>query len=373
MKRFIKNILLFFLPVILFCCAMIPFYLAAVNCGEFKDIEDNIEAQRKNHNMLIGLGYNEQTSYYKLVNANYYQADVVALGTRRVMQFKKEFFKSSFYNCGGAVGGNYKEYVNFLENLTYKPKVILLGLDQWVFNDAWNRSCKEYTGFMKIEKENRNKGAMLKKIVKDWTRRKWRFSDLKLYPGNIGFNGRIKDSGFMYDGSYYYGNIYRNPEEQEDYQFKDTLDRVTKGNRNFEWGNHVDADTLVQLKELLSHCSNNNILVIGFLPPFAPTINDKMTKSGNYTFLREITPACKTIFDSCNYELYDYTDGGSLKDTDEHYIDGFHGSEVIYGKIIQDMIKRGSIINNYVDLQKMVILLNNAYDKKTFSNPDRKK
>ena len=51
---------------------MIPFYLVAVNCGEFKDIEENVEAQRKNHDMLIGLGYNEQTTYYKLINANYF-------------------------------------------------------------------------------------------------------------------------------------------------------------------------------------------------------------------------------------------------------------------------------------------------------------
>ena len=372
MKRFIKNIFLFFIPVILFCSAMIPFYLVAVNCGEFKDIEENVEAQRKNHDMLIGLGYNEQTTYYKLINANYFKADVIALGTSRVMQFKKVFFKSSFYNCGGAVGGNYKEYVNFLKNLTYKPEVILLGLDQWVFNRAWNRSCKDYIQFKKIEKDNRNKGFMLIRIVKDWTKKKWRFADLKLYPVNIGFNGRIKDAGFMYDGSYYYGNVYRTPQNQEDYQFKDTFTRIEMGKSRFEWGNHIDADTLAQLKNLLDYCSEKGIRVIGLLPPFAPSVYNKMIRSGNYGYFSEIGPACQKLFSTYNFEIYDFADSNCLMVTDDFFLDGFHGSEVVYGKILQDLTRQESIISKYIDESMADKILNNAYDGLTFYNPYRK-
>ena len=68
------------------------------------------------------------------------------------MQFKDVFFEKSFFNCGGAVAGNYNEYENFLKNLEYKPECILLGLDTWVFNDAWNQSCGDYSSFEKIEK-----------------------------------------------------------------------------------------------------------------------------------------------------------------------------------------------------------------------------
>ena len=372
MKRFIKNILFFFLPVLLFCSILAPFYLAAFNCGEFKDIEENIEVQRNNHDILIGLGYNEQTTYYKLVNANYYQANVIALGTSRVMLFKNAYFTRSFYNCGGAVGGNYSEYINFLKNLTYKPEVILLGLDQWVFNDAWNRSCKDYTRFKKIEKDNRNKGSMLKDIARDWTRKKWSFADLKIYPENIGFNGRIKGSGFMYDGSYYYGDVYRNPQKQEDYQFKDTFSRIEEGKYRFEWGERIDNDTLDQLKNLLDYCSEKKIYVIGILPPFAPAVYSKIEQSGNYNYFNGILPACQELFLIYGFEVYDYSNGSCIKVTDDSFIDGFHGSEVVYCKIIQDMIKKSSIISNYVDLKKMNALLNNAYDGKTFLSPDRR-
>ena len=376
MKRFIKNIFLFFLPVLLLCIAMVPFYRASVECGELKDLNLNIESQRSDHNVLIGLGYNEETAYYKLVNANYYKADVIALGTSRVMQFKKELFKRSFYNCGGAVGGNYKEYINFLKNLAYKPDAILLGLDQWVFNDAWNRQLetteRKYNSFVKITKVNRNTAAMLKQIVRDWMRKKWKFADLHLYPENIGFNGRIKDEGFMHDGSYYYGYIYKNPEASQDYQFADTFKRIETGTSRFEKGEHIDPETLAQLEALLQYCSENRIKVVGFLAPFAPGVFDKMIAGGGYSYLNEIEPACKRLFSLYKFELYNYTDCRHLKISDAYFTDGFHGSEVVYGLILQDMIRHNSCISQYLDQEKMLSLLSDKYDGLTFYNPAKR-
>ncbi len=360
MKRFIKNIILFFLPVFLFCSATIPFYLAAVNCGEFKDIEENIEIQRKNHDVLIGLGYNEQTTYYKIVNANYYQAEVIALGTSRVMQFKKEFFKRSFYNCGGAVSWNYDEYVNFLENLTYKPKVIILGVDQWVFNNEWNRNRKKYSTFTSIKKIDRNKVSMLKQIIKDWSQNKWSFSSLNLYKKNIGFNGCIKDSGFMLDGSYFYGDIYRKPEEQSDYQFRNSFERMKKGDSPFVWGQEIEIETIKQLTSLLKYCAKHNIYVIGFLPPFAPSVCQSMKDSGNYSYIDKIPSSCKEIFDAYGYELYNFTNNEGLTVIDDYFVDGFHGNDIVYGKILQKMIEHKSRIAPYLDMMKVNSLINKS-------------
>lgn len=372
MKRFIKDILLYLLPFFLLVVVIVPFYAGAVRCGEFYKLDKSIEYQRENHNSIIGLGYNEQTAYYKLKNANYYQADVLALGTSRVMQFKKEFFLDCFYNCGGAVAGNYNEYMNFLKNLNYKPKCILLGLDAWVFNDAWNRQCEDYNDFVKIVEISRSKGAMLKGIIADWLKGKWTFDSLDDYPYNIGFNGRIKDSGFMYDGSYYYGYIYRAPEVQEDYLFVNTLDRIEYGKYRFEWGDNIDQDTLVQLQNLLTYCKDNNIYVIGFVAPFAPTIYETMKESGNYGYIKEISPACEKLFNEYGYEFYDFIDVSNLNVTDDCFIDGFHGSEIVYGYMLEDMISRGSIIIQYIDISTTKSLLQNTFDGRTFYDPDKR-
>lgn len=361
---------MFLLPAFILILGVLPFYLAALYCGEFTEIDDIIEKQRENHNLLIGMGYNEQIEYYKMVNANYYQADIIALGTSRVMQFRGDFFQTNFYNCGGAVDGNYNQYINFLKNLNYKPSCILLGIDAWVFNNAWNQSCKDYREHIEIKKMYRSKGAMIKNIIRDWSESKWTFDNLDDYPENIGFNGRIKDMGFMYDGSYYYGSYYRTPEKQEDYLFADTLLRIKNGVRRFEWGDHIDQDTIDQLENLLLYCLRNDINVIGIVTPFAPKIYETMEKSGNYEYFTEIEPVCETLFDKYKYEFYNYIDVSFLNVTDDCFIDGFHGSEIVYGYMLIDMIENGSEVGKYINIKDMNYLVENAYDGKTLYDPD---
>lgn len=371
MKKFVKNILLFLLPVLLIISAVGAFYFIAKRIGELNSIEMNVELQRNNPECLIGLGYNEQNQYYKLLNANFYESPIISLGTSRVMQFKQECFAVSFYNCGGAVSGNYNEYRNYLQNLDYTPETVIVGLDAWVFNDAWNRERADYNDFEKIEETDRSKTTLIKSIMADWFSKKWTMADLELYPNNIGFNGRAKDCGFMSDGSYYNGDIYRDPTLSTDYKFSDTLYRINNGVQRFQWGENIDPDTLKQLNNLLFYCKTNNINVIGFLAPFAPSIYEEMSESGNYHYLDEIAPACQDLFNQYEYEFYNYMDGTSLNMTDNNFLDGFHGSEIVYGHILEDMIENGSSVGRYVDLNRTKRLLENAYDDFVFEKPDK--
>lgn len=366
MAKFVRHIILFMLPLLLLAAVItIPVW----ESRELNPIIVNAKKQRDNHNCVIGLGYNEQTSYYKLLNANYYGAPIISLGTSRVMQFKNGFFSSEFYNCGGAVGGNYNEYKNFLENLNYTPEIVIVGLDAWVFNDAWNYNCAAYESFQTIDEVDRGAISLMKSIFMDWRSGKWKIADLNNYPGNVGFNGRVKDNGFMYDGSYYYGDIYRNPLSSEDYEFVDTYDRISTGTRRFEWGDHIDEDTLRQLENLLNYCKDNDIYVIGFSAPFAPSIYDRMMNSGNYRYIDEMNPACMEIFNDYGFEYFNYIDGESLDSTDEFFIDGFHGSEIVYAKILKDMASHNSIIAKYVDVDRIDESLNNAYSSYVIENP----
>lgn len=365
MKRFIRKLMLFLLPIVI---VILLFCQVAYNSGEIKDIDENIDSQRKNHNVLIGLGYNEDTSYYKLSNANYYKADVIALGTSRVMQFKTTCFNNSFYNCGGAVGGDYNQYINFLKNMDYTPKCILFSAD-WCFFNGTSNGSGDYTEYKEINKTQRSKSKIIKSIISDFAHGKWTLRDLYNYPNNIGYNGRVKGAGYMYDGSYYYGNIYREPEKQNDYLFKNTLYRISNGVNKFEWGEHIDSNIIVQLDDFLSYCSENGIYAIGIAGPFAPTVYGAMMDSGKYGYIAEIEPACKELCDKYNFEFYNYMDPSVLNLTDYYFIDGFHGSEVSYAYILKDMVSRGSIISDYVDINKIDLLIENAYDGRTFYNP----
>ena len=70
--------------------------------------------------------------------------------------------------------------------MNYKPKLILLGLDTWVFNDEWNKQVWDYETYREIHSANRSRGAVLKQAIQDWRSKKWAFGDLRNYPQNIG-------------------------------------------------------------------------------------------------------------------------------------------------------------------------------------------
>lgn len=373
MRRFVKDVFAWSVPILIIVAIFFGFYAVGYFSGEFQNIDKLIEAQRKNHSIILGMGYNEQKEYYKVENANYYKAEVIALGTSRAMQFKELYFETDFYNCGGAVSGNYNEYVNFLKNLDYIPSVIILDLDAWVFNEAWNYNRSDYEEYVEITLADRNKLAMTKSIIIDFFNGKWELSDLQAYPDNVGFNGKIQDSGFMYDGSYYNGFTPRYPAEAADYEFADTLRRIEEGSSRFEYGKHIDEDTLIQLENFLGHCKENGIYVIGYLAPFAPSIYQTMEENGHYGYLKEISPACTEMFRKYGYSYYDYADGSVLGVTDDFFLDGFHGSEVVYAVMIRDMISDDEILNQCINKSKLESLINSAYSGMVFENPDNRK
>lgn len=371
MIKFLRRIVLFLLPIFIYLLFSYGiFVFLGYLTEELYPLTNIMERQRCNHNIRIGLAYNEQTPYYKLNNADFYKAPVIALGSSRVMQFKSSLFNVPFYNCGGAVRGNYGEYINFLENLSYTPDLIILGLDQCVFNDSWNNSIEDYSSYVKIDLEDRNSLALVKAIKKDWKGKKWHIRDINKYPHNIGFNGRIKDAGFEFDGSYYYGNIYRQPENSDDYQFVDTYKRIDLGINRFEWGSDIDMDTMEQLDGLLSYCKERNISVVAFLPPFAPSVCKYIEKSGRYGYIKEIEPVCKVLFKKYGYEFFNYYDVSSLGINDNYFVDGFHGSEIVYAHILLGMASDGIAMHGYIDEKNIERMLKDAYSELTFLSPD---
>ena len=375
MKRFVRNILLFLIPVMLyFAVTELPFYYAGYVTHELSDVDRCIALQRENPSSLYGFGYSEQTEYYKLMNADYFQAPVIALGTSRVMQFKAAYFSTDFYNCGGAVGGNYNQYRNFLQNLSYTPDLIILGLDAWVFNGEFNDTLgtvDHYIPIEKLEKGSAEKASIAHRIRADW-KKKWNFDDLNAFENNLGFNGRIKDSGYMMDGSYYYGDVYRYPEIQGDYRFVQMLEQITTGTFRFVWEDHIDPETLVQLENFLAYCRENHIEVVGFLTPYPPAVYHAMKDSGHYAYLDEIEPACSELFRRFDYEFYNYMSVENFPVDDDFFVDGIHGSEVLYAYIAQDMADQGSVLSSHIDTDVLDGLLAGAYDGRSFYNPDER-
>ena len=55
-----------------------PFFYVGIKSKEIYDFDKIIEIQNQSESMMLGMGYNEQTHYYKYKNANMLGAEVLA-------------------------------------------------------------------------------------------------------------------------------------------------------------------------------------------------------------------------------------------------------------------------------------------------------
>ena len=332
---------------------------------------------------LYGRSILGQDYLYKLEMAKAQKADIISLGSSRVMQFRKEFFRDtvSFYNTGGSMP-QIELGLDFMRELTqvYTPKTVIIGVDPWWVNPNFYEHTvkirRELTDGNLIEQRKFLYGSLFSFLFKNELRQvgfikvlgnNW---SLSLDPVEkrqaIGLLAAVKGDGFRLDGSYQYGQVLVGKAEY-DKDFKDTLDRIKTGTRRFEFADHVDVQRLAQLKELIHLLKNKGIEVIVFLPPFAHEV---------YTVIKE-SPMHQEFFNSFERSIeimsieeeipfFNYSDLVSIGSMDNEAIDGFHGSDVSYARILLSMSKKTQKIADIVDQERVNLYLENNPNPKGF-------
>ncbi|MBJ2174570.1 hypothetical protein JBL43_10000 [Aureibaculum sp. A20] len=368
MLKFNKKIIIFSIPVLIFL--VIPFVILTKTSEVNSNIDElNLDSQK----YLIGYTYNEDNyKYLKYKRASEKRFDVMALGSSRVLQFRKEMFKTSFYNAGFTIKGlnDYKDFLKLIPK-SKLPTYLIIGLDQWMFNASWDNL--ESNNFQREQFIN-NKSSKFSLgftnynlVYKDIFKKKITFSSLSTKKSSyipVGLNARINSTGFRNDGSMYYGNqinkLLISDTSAEDYLYQDTFTRIENGNRRFEYANVINLKALEVLNELLSYCHQRNIKVVAILPPFADKVYDKMISSNNYNYIQEISPKITPIFKKYNFEVFQFNTVRICNSSDNETIDGFHGGEKTYLKMLIKILEKGSILNNSCDLEKLREDLNNS-------------
>jgi len=357
MKKFIFKILIFLFPIVL---VFLPPFLILKGSGEnYTDINPVI---RNNADYLIGYAYNENNYKYlkwaTINENNKYQ--IIALGSSRVLQFRDNMFKSSFYNAGYTISkiGDFKKFLQSIPIEKY-PKYLILGFDQWMFNENWDNGIGKdpNSNYWSNSFSKQPKFNTFSSIYKDLFKGKYGLSIIVNNSTKIGLNAIVNDKGFRNDGSIYYGTQIRklinNDNSANDFEFNDTYSRIKNGNRRFQYGEKVNQIAVDKLNQLLSFCKDNNINVIGFIPPFANSVYEKMNKSNNYNYLNDLSKKLTPIFNEYGFEFYNYPSVKYCNSTDNENIDGFHGGEVVYCNILIDMLKNNSIINEVTNIEKL--------------------
>lgn len=370
MKPFIKTLTIFLLPVLL--ALFLPVFIITWS-GEISDPNTLFAKQRTNKNALMGLAYSYPIQTYKLDGMNFIKPQVLIVGSSRVMQIRNYFFRSdvSFYNTGGMVG-DINELNCFFNNIpvTHKPRIIVLGLDQFWFNNSFVTSSGKYDCSIAAEA-----APSLQSLIKfNFTRiyKQLYKGDIKpgrLLSNNIGLSGEMNNEGFRIDGSYRYGKILTHPEEDVDYNFKDTYYRIANNTNRFQYGQDVSDSSVRRLDNFLSACYKQNIQVVAFLPSFPHVIIDTMMKMGEkYAYITKIMPALKPVFDKYKYALADFTDEAWLGSEPTEYIDGFHASEKAMLRALLALNHESAALNKYCDTTQMRKLLTEAKGPRNILN-----
>lgn len=360
MKKFIlKCIIAVSIP---FLC-ILPFLIAGFYSKEMYSPDTLIQLHLKSQeDTKFGLAYTDPAPYYKFKNIVIREPKVLALGTSCVLQLKGSFFnEGQFYNGGRGVKNinEFLDYMKAVEEHGKLPEILIIGLDWDFFNDAWNGDLSVST--LDLSTPSLPISAVLKGMIPDFFQKKWSFSTVMANnPSYIGINASLKNNGFLKDGSYYHGFIYEFPEKQDDYEFKNTFWRIEKGTLRFEYGEHIDTEALECLETFLQYCTKKGVYVVGFTPPLAPSVLDKMETMGtNYGYVKEIPESCSILFSQYEFEYYDFLDLRSIGLDDSYFIDGFHASESALAKMLLSMIDSGSIIHHYIPTNYLQELYNN--------------
>ena len=169
----------------------------------------------------------------------------------------------------------------------------------------------------------------------------------------IGFSAVCREQGFRNDGSYLYGGIdldISNPRHR-DHGFATTLGQVAGGKGRFSWGATPSEPALRETEALLDFCRERRIDVIGFLPPHPHTVWTAMQALGEkYAYIEKLVPELRSRFESRGFEFYDFSDFAMLGAPDSEAIDGLHGSERTYLRLLVAMLEQGSRLNAVANL-----------------------
>ena len=218
---------------------------------------------------------------------------------------------------------------------------LIIGFDQWSYNDNWEGAGDDAS----VEAEYADGSDALGNLrygMRAWPeylRGRLPLGELLGRSPSFGVNARLRGNGFRHDGSYLYADILRDPASAEDYLFRNTLARVRERRQRFASGAVVSARALEETRAFLEQARGRGVEVVGFLPPFAPTVRARLVDSGVHQYLDVLPASLRQVFDRASVPLFDFTSCEPVGCTDAEFIDGFHGGETVYARLLLEMAR----------------------------------
>jgi hypothetical protein len=88
-----------------------------------------------------------------------------------------------------------------------------------------------------------------------------------------------------------------------------------------------------------------------------------MLGTGDYDYLKDLPFQLESVFADSGFEFYNFPNVSSSGSSDAEVIDGFHGGELTYGKMLIKMLESGSELNNITNLERLKKDVNNPVNR----------
>ena len=362
-RRFGARLGLFLLLV----SSLIGFSVISLyKAGEIRSFSSYIRPLKQDQLLELGYSYIDKTYKFHMTD-EVVHPQVLALGSSRIMQVRQSVVNPdyTFYNAGGAIQ-NVQELSLFIHKLHDSPKLILLSIDQWWFNRAYLNDGQPFdpSVYDEPEMDILKLGRLVCDFYTDLV--KGKINLIKVFTSDdIGLNAICNNNGFCADGSPNSSDRIIIPEEQDDYNFKDVLERIRVGNNRFQYGDQADSTQVSGLENFLCQCEARHIKVVAFLPPFAPYVYQRMKETGKYGYMSQLYDMLLPVmnkYEGCS--LYDFTDVSDMGAHNYDFYDGYHGSEIIYNGIIRQMVRQDSTLAPFFVSEQEMDRLDSVYNSK---------
>lgn len=308
------------------------FQLALMEVGEL-GIRSVVARQLAARNeRLFASGLHQQAIPYKMALLQAIHPDVVAIGSSRAMQVRAGFFRTSFVNFGGTANdvANLEAVADRLAR-DHRPKLAIVFVDPWWFNDRFDErkalaGPADFPGYVSA--------SMIARSVAGLRRGNW-FSGLS-DTADLGIFSLIRGEGYSRDGSFHYRSTITGERKSLDYQFSDTFKRIAGDRQRFERSARADMALVQRACTAFGSLRRTAGHVVVIAPPVAPAVWKRM--GSGYGYIDKAFAGLR----ACNPDIpfFSYIDPHKLPAaTDCEFIDGFHGGDTIYARLLHDVAR----------------------------------
>ena len=161
---------------------------------------------------------------------------------------------------------------------------------------------------------------------------------------HLGIAAILTQQGYGPDGSNNYTKYVSKDGRKTDIRFEDTIYRIKDSKYPFQTIDRPTPNLIIRACSAIKNISKktNNLILVA--PPFAPTVSDALLNSPQNAYMEK---AYESLEECLGIKIHDYLYTSNAYDCE--FLDGFHGGDTTYARIILDLFLNKDINSRLIN------------------------